>query len=94
MRQDRADAAFPLASTVEPTPAEATIIRLVKHAKLFVFLRQHRHELFDDVFQRELSEMYQDSALGHPPTPAQLALSPSCKGIPVPPTMKWSRQPS
>lgn len=61
---------------IEPTPAEATIIRLVKRAKLFVFLRQHRHELFDDAFQTELSGMYQDSALGHPPVPpAQLALA-------------------
>jgi hypothetical protein len=35
---------------IEPSPAEATIIRLVKRAKLFVFLRQHSHELFDDAF--------------------------------------------
>jgi len=61
---------------IEPSPVEATIIRLVKRAKLFVFLRQHRHTLFDDTFQRELSAMYQDSALGHPPVPpAQLALA-------------------
>jgi len=61
---------------IEPSPVEATIMRLVKRAKLFVFLRQHRHELFDDAFQTELAGMYQDSALGHPPVPpAQLALA-------------------
>ncbi len=32
-------------------------MRLVKRAKLFVFLREHRHEIFDDPFQRELSEI-------------------------------------
>jgi transposase len=51
-------------------------MRLVKRAKLFVFLRQHRHELFDDAFQAELAAIYRDSALGHPPVPAaQLALA-------------------
>src|SRR5919205_1431583 len=61
---------------IEPSPAEQTILRLVKRAKLFVFLRQHRHELFDDAFQTELGEIYKDSSLGHPPVPpAQLALA-------------------
>jgi hypothetical protein len=61
---------------IEPSPVEATITRLVKRAKLFMFLRQHRHELFNDAFQRELSAIYQDRALGHPPVPpAQLALA-------------------
>jgi IS5 family transposase len=61
---------------IEPSAVEATIIRLVKRAKLFVFLRQHRHELFDEAFQSELGLMYGESALGHPPVPpAQLALA-------------------
>jgi Transposase DDE domain/Transposase domain (DUF772) len=61
---------------VEPSPAEQSILRLVKRAKLFVFLRQHRHELFDDAFQTELTTIYKDSPLGHPPVPpAQLALA-------------------
>jgi transposase len=61
---------------IDPSPAEQTILRLIKRAKLFVFLRQHRHELFDDAFQTELGEIYQDSPLGHPPVPpAQLALA-------------------
>lgn len=36
---------------VEPSSFEQTIITRIKRAKLFVFLRHHRHELFDDAFQ-------------------------------------------
>jgi transposase len=51
-------------------------LRLVKRAKLFVFLRRHRHELFDDAFQTELAGIYKDSPFGQPPVPpAQLALA-------------------
>jgi|SRR5579875_3484587 len=61
---------------IDPSPAEQTILRLVKRAKLFLFLRQDRHRLFDDAFQAELATIYQDSPLGHPPvSPAQLALA-------------------
>jgi hypothetical protein len=61
---------------VEPSPAEQTIITRVKRAKLFVFLRHHRHELFDDPFQEELATLYAPSLRGHPPiSPAQLALA-------------------
>lgn len=61
---------------IDPSPAEQTIMRLVKRAKLFVFLRQHRHVLFTDAFQTELGATYQDSGRGHPPVPpAQLALA-------------------
>ena len=61
---------------VDPSPAEQTILRRIKRAKLFVFLRQHRHELVDDTFQTELSTMYKDSPVGQPPVPpAQLALA-------------------
>jgi len=42
---------------------------------LFTFLRECRHELFDQSFQQELSKLYADSVCGHPPVPpAQLAL--------------------
>jgi transposase len=48
----------------------------VRRAKLFVFLRLHRHELFDEPFQAELAQAYVDSAKGQPPVPpAQLALA-------------------
>lgn len=61
---------------IDPSPAEQAILRLVKRAKLFVFLRQHRHELFDEAFQTELAGIYKDSPFGHPPVPpAQLALA-------------------
>lgn len=61
---------------VDPSPAEQAILRLIKRAKLFVFLRQHRQELFDDAFQQELATIYKDSPFGQPPVPpAQLALA-------------------
>jgi transposase len=49
------------------------VIRAVRRAKLFVFLRGHRHELFDKAFQAELARAYADSPKGRPP--AQLALA-------------------
>jgi hypothetical protein len=61
---------------VEPSQAEQTILKAIKRAKLFVFLRLHRHELFDEAFQDELAGLYDDAAKGHPPVPpAQLALA-------------------
>lgn len=61
---------------VEPSPAESAVIERVKRAKLFVFLRKHRHELFDEPFQAELSTIYRDSPQGQPPIPpARLALA-------------------
>jgi len=61
---------------VEPSAAELAVMKAVRRAKLFVFLRQHRHELFDERFQAELAETYVDSPKGQPPVPpAQLALA-------------------
>ena len=61
---------------VEPSVAEQTVMKAVRRAKLFVFLRQHRHELFDDEFQAELAGVYADKPKGHPPVPpALLALA-------------------
>jgi hypothetical protein len=60
----------------EPSPAEQAVIKAVRRAKLFVFLRQHRDELFDEQFQAELAEAYVDSPKGQPPVPpARLALA-------------------
>jgi hypothetical protein len=57
-------------------PQEAQIVNKIRKAKLFVFLRLHRHELFDEAFQQELATLYQPSKRGHPPVaPAQLALA-------------------
>jgi hypothetical protein len=51
---------------VEKTPTEEWILKLCKKAKLFVFLREHRHELFDEAFQAELAGMYQARDAGKP----------------------------
>jgi transposase len=60
----------------EPSPAELAVIKAVRRAKLFVFLRLRRHELFDEQFQAELAQAYVDSPKGQPPVPpAQLALA-------------------
>jgi hypothetical protein len=59
-----------------PSAAEQAVIKAVRRAKLFVFLRLHRHELFDEPFQAELTRAYADSPKGQPPVPpAQLALA-------------------
>jgi hypothetical protein len=51
-------------------------MKRIKRAKLFVFLREHRHEVFNAAFQEELSGLYRDSKRGQPPIPpAQLALA-------------------
>src|SRR5215470_8536331 len=61
---------------VEPSPAEQAVIKAVRRARLFVFLRLHRHELFDEQFQAELAAAYADSPKGQPPVPpARLALA-------------------
>jgi Transposase domain (DUF772) len=55
---------------------EEQIVQKIRRARLFVFLRRHRHELFDESFQQELATLYRPSKRGHPPTaPAQLALA-------------------
>src|SRR5690348_3690097 len=61
---------------MEPSPGEQAVIKAVRRAKLFVFLRQHRHELFSEEFQAELAGAYVDSPKGQPPVPpARLALA-------------------
>jgi Transposase domain (DUF772)/Transposase DDE domain len=61
---------------IEQSRTEQTIVKRIKRAKLFVFLREHRHEVFNAAFQEELSGLYRDSKRGQPPIPpAQLALA-------------------
>ncbi|SRR5712692_871172 len=61
---------------IELSATEQTIIKRIRRAKLFVFLRQHRHEVFDEAFQQELACLYQESQRGQPPVPpALLALA-------------------
>jgi hypothetical protein len=72
----RKHASTALVSARRASPAEAAVMRRVKRAKLFVFLRERRHEIFDEGFQEELGTLYGDSRLGHPPVPpAKLALA-------------------
>jgi transposase len=60
----------------EPSPAEQAVIKAVRRARLFVFLRLRRDELFDEEFQAELADTYTDSPKGQPPVPpARLALA-------------------
>jgi hypothetical protein len=61
---------------VELSALEQSIVKRIKRAKLFTFLRQYRHQLFDEEFQQELGKLYADSPKGHPPVPpAKLALT-------------------
>ena len=61
---------------IELSKKEQKIVKLIKRAKLFTFLREIRHLLFDEAFQSELSKMYAEAEKGHPPVPpAQLALT-------------------
>ena len=56
--------------TVECSPREARLLKLAgKSRKLFCFLREHRHELFDDAFQNELEAMYRQTGQGQTPQP-------------------------
>src|SRR5919206_1034293 len=61
---------------LELSPAEQKIVKRVRRAKLFVFLRHHRHTLVSDAFQQELASLYKEASQGQPPVPpAQLALA-------------------
>jgi Transposase domain (DUF772) len=61
---------------IELSVKEEKIVKRIRKAKLFVFLRQIRHELFDFEFQEELATVLKDSTVGLSPVPpAQLALA-------------------
>ncbi len=61
---------------IQPSAAEDKMLKRIRRAKLFVFLRHHRHALFSDPFQLELASLYKEAPQGHPPVPpAQLALA-------------------
>lgn len=46
--------------------------RLKRNGKLYAFLRQYRHQLFDDAFQAELEAMYRNTGAGKAPLPPAL----------------------
>jgi hypothetical protein len=61
---------------VELSQQEEQIVKKIRRAKLFVFLRQHRHQLLDEAFQEELANLYRKAERGQPPiAPAMLALA-------------------
>src|SRR5215813_9428947 len=49
---------------VNPSAREEKILKRCKAKKLYVFLRSHRHELFDEDFQAELASMYGPQPMG------------------------------
>lgn len=60
----------------ELSSAEERVAQRIRKAKLFLFLRQIRHQLFDEEFQKELSRVFKDSTVGLCPVPpAQMALA-------------------
>ena len=64
--------------TVEVSAREQRLLKLAgKSRKLFVFLREHRHELFDDGFQEELEAMYRQTGQGQSPRPPAMM----CMGL-------------
>lgn len=54
------------------SPQEKMLMkRLTRVRALFGFLRQHRHELFDDAFQDQLEGMYRATGAGEEPHPVE-----------------------
>lgn len=61
---------------IELSATEQKIVQHIRRARLFVFLREYRHEILDEAFQYELACLYQESSRGQPPVaPALLALA-------------------
>jgi hypothetical protein len=61
---------------IELSDPESLIIKRIKIAKLFTFLRLNRSLIFNNEFQEELATIFKDSTVGHSPVPpAQLALA-------------------
>jgi hypothetical protein len=55
--------------------------RLRRTRKLFAFLRDYRHEIFDDAMQAELESMYRDTGAGKSPVcPAMMSMAAILQG--------------
>ena len=79
---------------LDPSPTEQAIIKRIRRAKLFVFLREHRQDIFNAAFQEELSSLYRDSKRGQPPIPRRnWRLRRCCKPIPAPLMMRSLKRP-
>jgi hypothetical protein len=61
---------------VEVSAREQQLLKVAgKSRKLFVFLREQRHELFNDAFQEELESMYRQTGQGQAPRePAKMCM--------------------
>lgn len=68
--------------SVAPTRQETLLLkRLDRVRKLLGFLREHRHELFDDAFQADLGSMYRDTGAGKVAVPpAMMAMATLVQG--------------
>jgi hypothetical protein len=78
---------------MELSGAEQAIVKRIRRAKLFIFLRRHRHELFDETFQREMAATYGETEEGQPPIPpAQLGLAVLLQAYTGSVTMRSSRR--
>jgi hypothetical protein len=42
---------------IEWSASEHMIVKRIRRAKLFIFLREHRHDVFDAAFQEELASL-------------------------------------
>jgi hypothetical protein len=67
---------LPWQPPVELSKQEEQVMKRIRKAKLFVFLRLHRHKLLNATFQKELASLYHQAGRGRPPVaPAMLALA-------------------
>jgi hypothetical protein len=74
---------------VECSRLEREVIKRIKRAKLFVWLREHRHELFDEDLQQELAVAYQQSPrASHRCQRRSWRWRRSCRPTPAPPMMR------
>lgn len=53
---------------IELSSLEKKVVSRIRRAKLFIFLRECRHELFDSEFHLELATLFKDSSMGKCPT--------------------------
>jgi hypothetical protein len=61
---------------IQLSKKEQKVVKRIRRAKLFIFLRDVRHELFNEAFQTELGTIFKDSTVGKSPIPpAKLALA-------------------
>lgn len=59
-------------SNVTGAREQKLLQRMDKHRRLYLFLYQHRLEIFDEAFQDELAAMYRDTGEGKLPVPPAL----------------------